>query len=100
MQTNCLISLYYYNFSAGLTKVISELMPGARNIDKFGSELKYSLLKINENVYQYGNVFNFLELHKSELGIRSYGIADTSLEEVLIVKLIQRLYKCKCLKNN
>lgn len=68
--------------SKQLTTGITEIIPGTKVIEKFGTEIKFKLPKISGNIQLYQNLFDYLLKNKEPLGISSFGFSDTSLEEV------------------
>ncbi|XP_073987673.1 phospholipid-transporting ATPase ABCA1-like isoform X2 [Rhodnius prolixus] len=67
-----------------LTEAINSIIPSSNVIDTFGTEIKFNLPKVDGNVENYNKLFSYLEENRSYLGINTYGIADTSLEEIFM----------------
>lgn len=57
-------------------------VPGAEFLEVVGQELVYVLPYTGAANGSFASLFKELDLEKSALGITSYGISDTSLEEV------------------
>ncbi|XP_014259615.2 ATP-binding cassette sub-family A member 2-like [Cimex lectularius] len=75
--------------SKKVTESVLKIMPTAKEVEQFGTEIKYSLPNISGHVNMYQMLFDYLRDQKTQLDISSYGIADTSLEEIFL-KLINK----------
>eukprot|EP00794_Sanderia_malayensis_P017572 gene17572-19324_t len=62
--------------------VIEDTIPRAKMVSNIGSEMKYILE--NESSKQFKGLFQSLEAKKDELGIGSFGVSVTTLEEVFL----------------
>ncbi|CAH1396659.1 unnamed protein product [Nezara viridula] len=67
-----------------ITKEIKNYVPKAEVSEKFGTEIKYNLPKLGGSVYKYQKLFKYLEENRTNLGINSFGVSDTTLEEVFL----------------
>lgn len=79
-------------FAAGsqvedLELVVSSHVSGAHLVENIGSELKFVLPTNHGQLAHFEELFRSLEERKQTLGISSYGISDSSLEEVTEVVL-------------
>jgi hypothetical protein len=70
-------------FISDVTQLIRSFLPAA-NIHKIsGSEVTYVLPQDPASMGAYVSLFESLSENRAKLGIDSYGISDTSLEEVI-----------------
>ena len=67
-----------------LTNCVNQAMPSAKFLERIGGELIY-VLPERDNLVAFTTLFDSLDANKDKLSIHSYGISDTSLEEVSIV---------------
>lgn len=65
-----------------VTQVLSEFIPGISPTADIGAELSYHLEDSQQHLFE--PMFNAVELRKSELGISSYGVSLTTMEEVFM----------------
>lgn len=71
------------NFNAEtLSKFVASFVPGAKIHENFGTELTFLLPSAARLTGEFTNLFQNLEKSLQSLGIKSYGISDTTLEEV------------------
>lgn len=69
-----------------LTTCVNQAMSTAKFLEQIGGELIY-VLPERDNLAAFTMLFGLLDANKEKLGIHSYGISDTSLEEVRFVML-------------
>ena len=70
-----------------LTSVISQHVSGSQLLISHGnsvSEIAYRLPSEGAHNGSFQRLFNYLDLHLQSLGVESYGLTDSSLEEVCI----------------
>ncbi|NXX79042.1 ABCA1 protein, partial [Urocolius indicus] len=67
---------------AQLSALIQKLVPGSRLVEDIGHELLFVLPYSGAKDGAFGELFRELDARLGELGISSYGISDTTLEEV------------------
>lgn len=67
-----------------ITKEVKNYVPKAEVSEIYGTEIKYNLPKLGGNVYKYQKLFEYLEENRTILGINSFGVSDTTLEEVFV----------------
>ncbi|NXK66814.1 ABCA1 protein, partial [Sylvietta virens] len=67
---------------AQLSALIQKLVPGSRLVEDIGHEVLFVLPYSGARDGTFGELFRELDAHLGELGISSYGISDTTLEEV------------------
>ncbi|KAL8177780.1 UNVERIFIED_CONTAM: hypothetical protein K2H54_019083, partial [Gekko kuhli] len=67
-----------------LTTLIQKLVPGSRLVEDIGQEVLYVLPYSGAKEGAFGDLFQELDSRLGELGISSYGISDTSLEEIFL----------------
>uniref|UniRef100_A0A8C4Y8A9 ABC transporter domain-containing protein n=1 Tax=Gopherus evgoodei TaxID=1825980 RepID=A0A8C4Y8A9_9SAUR len=67
----------------GLSALIQKLVPGSRLVEDIGHEVLYVLPYGGAKDGAFGELFRELDSRLGELGVSSYGISDTTLEEVL-----------------
>ncbi|XP_039280718.1 phospholipid-transporting ATPase ABCA1 isoform X2 [Nilaparvata lugens] len=65
-----------------ITQHIKEIVPSANFHEHIGTELIYVLS--HSDLERFKKLFSFLEDFKTDLFINSYGISDTSLEEIFL----------------
>lgn len=65
-----------------MTNLLSKYVPDVVVESDIGSELSYQLSEQYSKVFQ--SMFKELETRSAELGIQSYGISLTTLEEVFM----------------
>ena len=65
-----------------LTTFIASFVPGAKLHENFGTELTFLLPSAARLTGEFTNLFQNMEKCLQTLGIKSYGISDTTLEEV------------------
>uniref|UniRef100_A0A8C4Y899 P-type phospholipid transporter n=1 Tax=Gopherus evgoodei TaxID=1825980 RepID=A0A8C4Y899_9SAUR len=66
-----------------LSALIQKLVPGSRLVEDIGHEVLYVLPYGGAKDGAFGELFRELDSRLGELGVSSYGISDTTLEEVL-----------------
>ncbi|KAI5087957.1 ATP-binding cassette sub-family A member 1-like, partial [Silurus meridionalis] len=69
---------------ADVTSVIRFHVPEAEFLEVIGQELVYVLPYAGSKDGSFASLFKELDLEKERLGISSYGISDTSLEEIFL----------------
>ncbi|TTW24234.1 ATP-binding cassette sub-family A member 1 [Bagarius yarrelli] len=69
---------------ADVTSVIRVHIPEAEFLEVIGQELVYLLPYAGSKDGSFASLFKELDLEKERLGISSYGISDTSLEEIFL----------------
>ncbi|NXP15699.1 ABCA1 protein, partial [Thinocorus orbignyianus] len=67
---------------AQLSALIQKLVPGSRMVEDIGHEVLFVLPYSGAKDGAFGDLFRELDTRLGELGISSYGISDTTLEEV------------------
>uniref|UniRef100_A0A8D0GPA7 P-type phospholipid transporter n=1 Tax=Sphenodon punctatus TaxID=8508 RepID=A0A8D0GPA7_SPHPU len=67
-----------------LSALIQKLVPGSRLVEDIGHEVLYVLPYSGAKDGAFGELFRELDSRLDELGISSYGISDTSLEEIFL----------------
>lgn len=67
-----------------VTSFIRKHVPGARLEESFGAEMTYQLPDDVDSLRSFEKLFDDLDRNKIELNVASYGISDTTLEEVRI----------------
>ncbi|NXS50705.1 ABCA1 protein, partial [Balaeniceps rex] len=67
---------------AQLSALIQKLVPGSRLVEDIGHEVLFVLPYSGAKDGAFGDLFCELDARLRELGISSYGISDTTLEEV------------------
>lgn len=67
---------------ADVTSVIRMHVPEAELLEAIGQELVYVLPYAGSKDGSFASLFKELDLERERLAISSYGISDTSLEEV------------------
>ena len=65
-----------------LTKFIQKHIPNARLVEEIGSDIVFSLPVEDSKETQFENLFNELDRNMKKLRITTYGLSDTTLEEV------------------
>ena len=68
--------------SKRLTRIIRQYVPDSRLESKYGNELSFILP--SEQVHCFEALFLYLEQNRKDLGINSYGVSVTTMEEVFI----------------
>ncbi|XP_015507336.1 phospholipid-transporting ATPase ABCA7 isoform X1 [Parus major] len=69
---------------AQLSALIQKLVPGSRLVEDIGHEVLFILPYSGARDGAFGELFRELDAHLGELGVSSYGISDTSLEEIFL----------------
>ncbi|MCJ8749017.1 hypothetical protein PDJAM_G00171320 [Pangasius djambal] len=69
---------------ADVTSVIRLHIPEAKFLEVIGQELVYVLPYVGSKDGSFASLFKELDLERERLGISSYGISDTSLEEIFL----------------
>ncbi|NWR07545.1 ABCA1 protein, partial [Paradoxornis webbianus] len=69
---------------AQLSALIQKLVPGSRLVEDIGHEVLFVLPYSGARDGAFGELFRELDAHLGELGISSYGISDTTLEEIFL----------------
>lgn len=67
---------------ARVTAFIQKYVSEARLVENVGTELCFQLPEEGSHDGRFTNLFMALEKCHDDLGISSYGVSDTSLEEV------------------
>lgn len=67
---------------AQLSALIQKLVPGSRLVEDIGHEVLFVLPYSGARDGTFGELFRELDTRLGELGVSSYGISDTTLEEV------------------
>uniref|UniRef100_A0A8C9STH1 P-type phospholipid transporter n=1 Tax=Scleropages formosus TaxID=113540 RepID=A0A8C9STH1_SCLFO len=67
-----------------ITALIQHHVPEAKLVDVIGQELTYLLPNKNFKNRAYASLFRELEEMLSDLGLTSFGVSDTSLEEIFL----------------
>jgi phosphatidylserine/phosphatidylglycerophosphate/cardiolipin synthase-like enzyme len=70
--------------SAAVLAFIQQTLPDCRLVEEIGSEITFVLPSDSQHRSQFKHLFERLEASKDELHISSYGVSDTSLEEVFL----------------
>ncbi|NWH74855.1 ABCA1 protein, partial [Piaya cayana] len=69
---------------AQLLALIQKLVPGSRLVEDIGHEVLFILPYSGAKDGTFGDLFRELDARVEELGISSYGISDTTLEEIFL----------------
>ncbi|XP_068276846.1 phospholipid-transporting ATPase ABCA7 [Nyctibius grandis] len=69
---------------AQLSALIQKLVPGSRLVEDIGHEVLFILPYSGAKDGAFGDLFRELDARLGELGISSYGISDTTLEEIFL----------------
>ncbi|KAA0722897.1 ATP-binding cassette sub-family A member 1 [Triplophysa tibetana] len=69
---------------ADLTRLVRRHVPGVEFLEVIGQELVFLLPYTSATDGSFASLFKELDLEKKALGINSYGISDTSLEEIFL----------------
>ncbi|NXP65823.1 ABCA1 protein, partial [Chloropsis cyanopogon] len=69
---------------AQLLALIQKLVPGSRLVEDIGHEVLFVLPYSGARDGAFGELFRELDAHLGELGVSSYGISDTTLEEIFL----------------
>ncbi|XP_075758760.1 phospholipid-transporting ATPase ABCA7 isoform X2 [Pelodiscus sinensis] len=67
-----------------LSALVQKLVPGARLVEDIGQEVLYVLPYGGAKDGAFGELFRELDARLGELGFSSYGISDTTLEEIFL----------------
>ncbi|NXL93932.1 ABCA1 protein, partial [Alectura lathami] len=67
-----------------LSALLQKLVPGCRLVEDIGHELHFVLPYGGAKDGAFGELFQELDARLGELGISSYGISDTTLEEIFL----------------
>uniref|UniRef100_A0A674ILM6 ABC transporter domain-containing protein n=1 Tax=Terrapene triunguis TaxID=2587831 RepID=A0A674ILM6_9SAUR len=67
-----------------LSALIQKLVPGSRLVEDIGHEVLYVLPYGGAKDGAFGELFRELDGRLGELGVSSYGISDTTLEEIFL----------------
>ena len=78
---------------AALTTLIHKFLPGAVLVEDMNSEITYQLPDDRHHTQLFKDLFLALDDNIKNLGFSSYGISDTTLEEVGAVHLCHTTYK-------
>uniref|UniRef100_A0A8C4XPT1 P-type phospholipid transporter n=1 Tax=Falco tinnunculus TaxID=100819 RepID=A0A8C4XPT1_FALTI len=79
------VSMYYsYSYLNELAEVIHHHIPEAKLIESIGQELIYLLPNKHFKQRSYASLFRELEETLDDLGLSSFGVSDTPLEEVFL----------------
>ena len=81
------------------TKFIQKYVPNARLLEQIGSEVIYVLPTDDPAVVKkFEQLFAVLDRYMAKLRIKSYGLSDTTLEEVMGIKLLYSILLLTTLK--
>ncbi|XP_030112804.4 phospholipid-transporting ATPase ABCA7 isoform X2 [Taeniopygia guttata] len=69
---------------AQLLALIQKLVPGSRLVEDIGHEVLFVLPYSGARDGAFGELFRELDARLGELGVSSYGISDTTLEEIFL----------------
>ncbi|XP_068012331.1 phospholipid-transporting ATPase ABCA7 isoform X1 [Melanerpes formicivorus] len=69
---------------AQLSALIQKLVPSSRLVEDIGHEVHFILPYSGAKDGAFGDLFRELDARLGELGISSYGISDTTLEEIFL----------------
>ncbi|XP_039422071.1 phospholipid-transporting ATPase ABCA7 isoform X1 [Corvus cornix cornix] len=69
---------------AQLSALIQKLVPGSRLVEDIGHEVLFVLPYSGARDGTFGKLFRELDTRLGELGVSSYGISDTTLEEIFL----------------
>ncbi|XP_071433900.1 phospholipid-transporting ATPase ABCA7 isoform X2 [Pithys albifrons albifrons] len=69
---------------AQLSALIQKLVPGSRLVEDIGHEVIFVLPYSGARDGAFGELFRELDARLGELGVSSYGISDTTLEEIFL----------------
>ncbi|XP_064252178.1 phospholipid-transporting ATPase ABCA7 isoform X1 [Passer domesticus] len=69
---------------AQLSALIQKLVPGSRLVEDIGHEVLFVLPYSGARDGAFGELFRELDARLGELGVSSYGISDTTLEEIFL----------------
>ncbi|NXB29189.1 ABCA1 protein, partial [Eulacestoma nigropectus] len=69
---------------AQLSALIQKLVPGSRLVEDIGHEVLFVLPYSGARDGTFGELFRELDARLGELGVSSYGISDTTLEEIFL----------------
>ncbi|NWS77929.1 ABCA1 protein, partial [Crotophaga sulcirostris] len=69
---------------AQLSALIQKLVPGSRLVEDIGHEVLFVLPYSGAKDGAFGDLFRELDTRLGDLGISSYGISDTTLEEIFL----------------
>ena len=68
-----------------LTKFIQTYLENSKLLEHIGSELTYILpVRAKNSMQAFETLFQALDTKKEQLQIRSYGLSDTTLEEIFL----------------
>uniref|UniRef100_A0A8D2MJU0 P-type phospholipid transporter n=1 Tax=Zonotrichia albicollis TaxID=44394 RepID=A0A8D2MJU0_ZONAL len=81
IEQNCLLHLFFLDVSA-ISNLITKHVPEARLVEDIGHELTYVLPYKAAKEGAFVELFHEIDDRLSDLGISSYGISETTLEEV------------------
>lgn len=79
---------------AQLSALIQKLVPGSRLVEDIGHEVLFVLPYSGARDGTFGELFRELDTRLGELGVSSYGISDTTLEEVPTGAVVKGLPGC------
>lgn len=88
---SCLSDLGYCS-EAVITAFIKKFVPKATVAENIGTEISYQLPLTSARNQQLSKMFRELEMNMDKLYISSYGLSDTSLEEVSSLEVKQSWY--------
>lgn len=80
--THLLCSVFFPGDVENITGLINHHVPDAKLIETIGQELTYLLPNKGFKHRAYASLFRELEETLGDMGLSSFGISDTSLEEV------------------
>lgn len=87
---------YFLSFLGNMeriTALIHHHVPQARLIEAIGQELTYLLPSRNFQPRAYASLFRELEETLVDIGLSSFGVSDTSLEEVHRINYMGKLHR-------
>ncbi|KAK6169359.1 hypothetical protein SNE40_020430 [Patella caerulea] len=70
--------------TSDVTEFIQQYHPQARLIEEVGTEMHYKLPKISTGNTSWAQFFDELDKRQEQLNVSSYGVSDTTLEEVFL----------------
>lgn len=70
--------------SLPITKFIQKRIPAASLVENIGMEMTYQLPNDQSHMTSFETLFQDLDANLKALGLSSYGVSDTTLEEVFL----------------
>ncbi len=71
-----------------MTAFVVKSVPGSALVENIGTELTFQLPEDGARSGAFEQLFNDLDANLARLGVSSYGISDTTLEEVRELKFL------------